>query len=416
MTENVISKTEGHAQFYAHLQSGKIKQAKIIGLDNERFVEKILLGRKYYEAPIIASRICGVCSVTHNITSVKAIEDACKIEVSDQIKNLRRLLLAGQMIQSHALHLYLLILPDFVGANSSFELQGTHPNLFANAIKLKHLADKIIETVAGRTVHPVSNVPGGFKHFPKISDLKKLLIISQEAEQIAYETLKLFLGFDYPDVQRKNIYSSLTLDKEYAFYDGVICDTTGNNWIPKNYHHYIYEELVPYNRAKFGTLKGYNMMVGAMARFNLNRHHFPKSFLSELKKLNITHEFNNPFNNIIAQAIENYYFIILANNLIEQFVKDKIIEESLVEPKDFGNGTSACEAPRGTLFHHYALDIEGYIIKADIITPTVQNLPSIEYDIKNLNQIIEGKNRDEINYLIKMLVRAYDPCITCATH
>ncbi len=416
MAENAVPKIEGHAQFYAHLRSGEIDQARVIGLDGERFVEKILLGRKYFEAPIITSRICGICPVIHNVTSVKAIEDACNIEVSDQIKDLRRLLLAGQMIQSHALHLYLLVLPDFVGASSSFELQNTHPELFKNAVRLKHLADEIVKTVAGRAVHPVSNVPGGFKHFPDKSTLKKVLDTAKESERIAFETLKLFLTFDYPQVNRKNTYSALSSDKEYAFYDGVITDTTGNNWQPKNYRHYIYEELVPYNRAKFGTLKGHTMMVGAMARFNLNWQHFPKSFLAQMQELNISHQFNNPFNNIIAQAIENYYFVILTINLLEKFIKENITEESLVEPKSFGHGTSACEAPRGTLFHHYELDKEGYIIKADIITPTVQNLPSMEYDMKNLSPIIEGKSREEINYLIEMLIRGYDPCITCATH
>ncbi len=416
MAENAVPKIEGHAQFYAHLRSGEIDQARIIGLDGERFVEKILLGRKYFEAPIITSRICGICPVIHNVTSVKAIEDACNIEVSDQIKDLRRLLLAGQMIQSHALHLYLLVLPDFVGASSSFELQNTHSELFKNAVRLKHLADEIVKTVASRAVHPVSNVPGGFKHFPDKSALKKVFDTAKKSEHIAFETLKLFLTFDYPQVARKNIYSALSSDKEYAFYDGVITDTTENSWQPKNYRHYIYEELVPYNRAKFGTLKGHTMMVGAMARFNLNWQHLPKSFLAQMQELNISHQLNNPFDNIVAQANENYYFVILANNLLEKFIKEDITEESLLEPKSFGHGTSACEAPRGTLFHHYELDKEGYIVKADIITPTVQNLPSMEYDMKNLSPILEGKSREEINYLIEMLIRGYDPCITCATH
>ena len=157
-------------------------------------------------------------------------------------------------------------------------------------------------------------------------------------------------------------------------------------------------------------------MVGAMARFNLNRQHLPKTILAQMQELSIPHQFDNPFDNIMAQAIENYYFVLLAKILLEKCIKEDITEESLIEPIKFGTGTSACEAPRGTLFHHYELDKEGYIIKADIITPTVQNLPSMEYDMKNLSPILEGKSRDEINYLIEMLIRGYDPCITCATH
>lgn len=416
MTDKAIPKIEGHAQFYAHLKSGHIDKARVIGLDGERFVEKILLGKSYYSAPIITSRICGICPVIHNVTSVKAVEDACGIIVSDQINNLRQLLLAGQMIQSHALHLYLLVLPDFVGASSSFELQNSQPELFLNAVKLKHLADEIVKTIAGRAVHPVSNVPGGFKHFPRKSELKNLLKIAQEAKSIAYETLKLFLSFDYPKISRKIIYSSLFSGKDYAFFHGDIIDTEDNKWQPKYYRQYIYEELVPYNRAKFATLKGNTMMVGAMARYNLNQNNFPSTFIKQLEEINVPSFFDNPFDNIKAQAIENYYFVILANELIEKFIHENIKEEDLIKPKKFGAGTGACEAPRGTLFHHYEFDKEGYIVKADIITPTVQNLPAMEYDIKNLEPVIQDKSRQEINNLIEMLIRAYDPCITCATH
>lgn len=416
MAENAVPKIEGHATFYAHLRSGNIDEARVIGLDGERFVEKLLLGRKYYEAPIITSRICGICPVIHNVTSVKAIEDACQIKVSSQIKELRKLLLAGQMVQSHALHLYLLVLPDFVGASSSFELQNTHPALFQNAIKLKHFADEIVRVVGGRAVHPVANVPGGFKSFPEKSEMKLLTALAEESENLALETLKLFLTFDYPLISREMVYSALSSEKEYAFYDGDIKDTLGHSYEPQNYRRYIYEELVPYNRAKFGTVKGHIMMVGSMARYNLNRDQLDSSFLKELDSLNIAKHFDNPFDNIIAQAIENYYFVKLAKRLIIDLAKDGIVEENLAPVKRFGKGTSACEAPRGTLFHHYELDSEGYIAKADIITPTVQNLPSMEYDMKQLSPILQGKSRGEVNHLIETLIRGYDPCITCATH
>lgn len=416
MSENAVPKIEGHATFYAHLRSGKIDEARVIGLDGERFVEKLLLGRKYFEAPIITSRICGICPIIHNVTSVKAIEDACDIEVNNQIREIRKLLLAAQMIHSHALHLYLLVLPDFVGASSSFELQNTHPALFANAVKLKHFGDELLRVFAGRATHPISNVPGGMKHFPSQNEINSLIELSLEAENLAYETLKLFLTFDYPTINREIVYSSLSDDREYAFYDGDICDTMGHRYQAKNYRQYIYEELVPYNRAKFGTIKGHTMMVGSIARYNINRDKLDKNFKSELDDLGIAEHFENPFNNIIAQAIENYYFVRMSRQICQRFSKEKLVNEDLVKPKSFGKGTSACEAPRGTLFHHYELDKDGYIIKADIITPTVQNLPAMEFDMKKLSPLFEGKNKDEINHLVEMLIRGYDPCITCATH
>jgi len=416
MSENAVPKIEGHATFYAHLKSGKIDKARVIGLDGERFVEKLLIGKKYYEAPLITSRICGICPIIHSVTSIKAIEEACGIKVSKQIREFRKLLLAAQMIHSHALHLYLLVLPDFVGVSSSFELQNTHPALFQNAVKMKHYADELMRVFAGRATHPITNVPGGFKSFPKKEELLKLRDLGLEAKNIAKETLKLFLSFKYPEVSRKTDYSALKHKSEYAFYDGTISDTQGNNWAPKEYRSYLYEELVPYNRAKFATIRGNIIMVGSVARYNINRKSLGSDFIKELDELKVEKYFDNPFYNIIAQAIENYYFTSFCFDICQNLLSDGIIEEELVKPKDFGVGTSACEAPRGTLFHHYALDKQGYIIKADIITPTVQNLPSMEKDIKLLSPIIKDSSKEELNYLIEMLIRAYDPCITCATH
>ena len=411
-----VPKIEGHATFYTHLRSGRIDQARIIGLDGDRFVEKILFGRKYWEAPIITSRMCGICPVIHNITSAKGVEAALGIKVSGQTETLRKLMLCGQMIQSHALHLYLLVLPDFVGMSSSFELQKNHPDLFADAVALKKYADSIIEKIGGRAVHPVSNVVGGFKKYPSKNTLKELLEEVKNVKEIANKSLALFNTFDYPEISRDHIYSALSHENEYAFYQGEARTTSGSVFEPRNYTKYIYEELVPYNRAKFGTLRGKEMMVGAIARMNINRNYLPKEIKNILKELNIADKFKNPFDNIISQAIELCYFIILSEKIITQLIKDKITEENIIEPKKYSDGATACEAPRGTLFHYYKIDKDGTILKCDIVTPTVQNLPSLEKDMKLLTPLIKDKKPAERNHLIEMLIRAYDPCITCATH
>ena len=411
-----VPKIEGHAAFYAHLRAGRVDEARMIGLENDRFVEKILFGRKYYEAPIITSRICGICPTIHSTTSIRAVEDACSISPTHQTKELRKLLLCGQMIQSHSLHLYLLVLPDFVGASSSFELQKSHPELFQNAITLKRYADAIIDTIGGRAVHPIADVPGGFKHFPEKKKLQNLIKDFKDVAEIARKTVELFASFSYPEVKQDLIYCALT-DKDYAFYEGDIKTSRGNIFQSKNYNHQIYEELRHYTRAKFGTLKGEEMIVGAMARMNLNRKSMGKEVDALIANLNIKKTFDNPFDNVIAQAIENYYFVIESMRLIDYFIKNGIDKKEPVKPpKEFGVGTAACEAPRGTLYHHYELDKDGYIIKCDIITPTVQNLPALEKDMKGLSPIIKDMNVEERVKTIEMLIRAYDPCITCATH
>ncbi|MEI6499073.1 MAG: Ni/Fe hydrogenase subunit alpha [bacterium] len=415
MSEEAIPKIEGHAAFYAHLRSGHVDKAQAIGLENDRFIEKILFGRKYWEAPIITSRICGICPTIHNMTSVRAIEAACNLKPTEQTKKLRKLMLAGQMIQSHSLHLYLLVLPDFVGASSSFELQKSHPELFQNAIELKKYADQIIETIGGRAVHPISNVPGGFKSYPSIEQLKKLQASGQKILDISLATINLFEGFGYPDVKHDMIESALHKDHEFAFYDGEIWNSKGTIFTADEYTKYIHEEIKPYTRAKFGTLKGKVMLVGSLARIKLGLTSLrPIRDIIDTTKL--LDNLDNPFYNSLAQAIENYYFAKLSIDLVDHFIEKGIKKEEVQIPTEYGIGTAACEAPRGTLFHHYELDKNGYIVKADIVTPTVQNLPAIEMDMKNLEPIIGHMNAEDRKVIIEKLIRAYDPCITCATH
>ncbi|MFA7253697.1 MAG: Ni/Fe hydrogenase subunit alpha [Patescibacteria group bacterium] len=409
-----VPKIEGHAAFYAHLRNNEVEKARFIGLENDRFIEKILVGREFWEAPIITSRICGICPVIHNVTSTKAIEAACGITPSDQTIKLRELMLAAQMIQSHSLHLYLLVLPDYVGVSSSFELQKNHPDLFKNAIELKKFADKIIEVIGGRAVHPITNVPGGFKSYPAKSQLKELIGSAQTVIEIAESTLRLFASFDYPEVERKIIDSALHQKGKFAYYEGDIWTSTGQVFEAGNYTDYIDEELKEYTSTKFGTLKGKIMQVGAAARTNLNI--FPNDFVKDiLKELGIKLPFLNPFDNILAQAIENYYFVIHSVELLEELSKS-IKEEHQQLPKKFGIGTAACEAPRGTLFHHYELDDKGRITSCDLVTPTVQNLPALEKDMALFLPKLNDLSVKERNKNIEMLIRAYDPCITCATH
>lgn len=413
MTQNEIPQIEGHAAFYTHLKSGRIDQAKIIGLDGERFVEKILFGRKYWEAPIITSRICGICPVIHNITASKAMESALGVKISRQTTELRELMLCGQMVQSHSLHLYLLVLPQLMGINSSFELQANHPDLFNNAILLKNYADTIIETIAGRAVHPISNTVGGFKAYPTKKRLEQLIKQGETTLSVAENTLRLFATYKFPLITSKMIFSAMKNHGHYAVYEGEIESSNGKVFDADEYKKYIIEELMPYNKAKYATLRGEIFMVGAMARYNTNQEHLSQGTKQLVTELNIPNNFENPFYNILAQAIENYHFVERSIELSKQLY-ETISAEDIIQPKFYKDGAGACEAPRGTLFHYYKVDKNGYIEKADIITPTVQNLSAMENDMKLLNP--KDYSEDELNMFIELLIKSYDPCITCATH
>ena len=319
--ENAIPKIEGPAAFYTHLKNGQVDKARMIGLENDRFVEKILFGKKYWEAPIITSRICGICPTIHSTTSIQAIEKACDITPTKQTVKLRQLMLAAQMIQSHSLHLYLLSAPDFLGVGSSFELQKSHPALFEFAIKLKHYADNILEVIGGRAVHQISDVPGGFKKLPEMDNMRNLIKQSDEIIDISLKTIQLFAKFHVPDLSRETIYSALT-SKKYNIYEGNITTTDSQSFPPEQYHDYIYEELKPYTRAKFGTMKGHVMNVGSIARIKLNYEQMHSEAVKITNEINF--DFNNPFNNNLAQAIEMYHFSIETKKILEEIVKDKI--------------------------------------------------------------------------------------------
>jgi coenzyme F420-reducing hydrogenase alpha subunit len=326
-------------------------------------------------------------------------------------------MLCGQMVQSHSLHLYLLVLPDFVGASSSFELQKSHPEIFRNAIELKRYADKIIEIVGGRAVHPIASVPGGFKSFPKIEELKELSKSFDEITKIADNTARLFANIEMPKIERELVYSSLHRENKYSIYEGDIKTTDGHSFKSSDYTKYVYEELKPYTRAKFATLKNKVMYVGAAARMNINGlESLEEETRSLAKEFGLKTPFNNPFDNTIAQALENHHFVVRSIKLINSFIKNGVEIEDLRPPRHFGVGTAACEAPRGTLFHHYELNKDGFIAKCDLITPTVQSLTAMEGDMLLLNPLLEGLSPNDRVMIIEKLIRAYDPCITCATH
>lgn len=410
-----VPKIEGHALFYLHLKSGRIKDARIIGLQGERFTEKLVRNRNFSDAPVITSRICGICPTIHNLTSIKAIESAMDISVSRQTETFRRLMLMGQMIQSHALHLYLLVLPDYFGIDNAFLMQKEHPEHWRRAVNLKKTGDKIIEVFAGRATHPISSVVGGFTNFPKKDDLYPLLSLLESVIIDAKVTLDLFASLSYPKLTRPSNYLAVTSPSRYDIYDGDIKSSHGQKFSPKNYKQFVKEIIRPYTKTKFGLFESREFMVGAIARLNLSSKNLHVNVKKSLTQLSIALPFTSPFDNVLAQAIEIYHFCQTAKDEVVKIIDDDV----KVEYPDYkikpGAGVGACEAPRGTLYHQYEIDINGIITDCDIVTPTVQNLTSLERDIKIYFPQIKKLTEEEQIRKIEMLVRAYDPCITCAT-
>jgi len=398
ISNNFIAKIEGHGSLKVEWEKNSVKLHVDEG---ERLFEGILVGRTAEEAHWITPRICGVCPIAHNLASLAAIENALGIEISETSQLLRDLMKCGQMIQSHVLHLFFLALPDYIGLDRGTELAKKDKKSFAKALALKEMADEIAYLVAGRNVHPTTTTIGGFHKIPTKKGLEKLLEKIKETEENAEWAVKFFSELKYPE---------LKVDLELvAQKDGKIVSNKKGEASINDYKQNLEEELRGYSTAKFGKFQGREIMVGALARL-ANVEHRVSNIL----------DFRNPFHNNPAQAIEILEFTKQAEEIIEKLLnnyEDGLRSGELRSPSSgTGNGIGVIEAPRGGLYHEIHLDEKGIITYANIITPTVQNLTSIEKSAQALLEQTQNLKKKQRGRLLTMLVRAYDPCITCSVH
>lgn len=400
ITNEFIAKIEGHGSLNVNWENNTVK---LHIHEGERLFEGILVGRTAEEAHWITPRICGICPIAHNLASLAALENALGIKINETTKLLRDLMKAGQMIQSHVLHLFFLSLPDYIGLDKGTELAKKDPKSFKNALFLKEMADEIAFVIAGRNVHPTTTVIGGFHKIPSKKELEKLLEKIKKTEKEAEWAAKFFSNLKYPE---------LKVDLELVSQkDGKIVSNRGKEAPVDDYKQNLEEELRDYSTAKFGKFQGREIMVGALARlsFKKNNDYLPV----QAGKL----DFNNPFHNNLAQAIEIFEFFKEAEKIIEKLLAREM-DTTITKPSENATlkGIGAVEAPRGGLYHEIHLDQNNFITYANIITPTVQNLTSIEKSANALIEQFKEKSIKEKEKLLNMLVRAYDPCITCSVH
>lgn len=419
---NEINKIEGHISFQAALEKGDVQSAKITVEEGARMIEGILIGRNYYEAPIITSRICGICPVVHNLTSIKALEYALGVKISEQTFQLRKIMLAAQIVQSHSLHLYFCSLPDFFCLSDDFKLFNKFPNEGKKAISIRNFANKIVEVIGGRAIHPINSVVGGFNVAPINSDLRDLQKEAGNLLKTAVELAEFFEKLKYPKFSRETIYVSLSDSREYGFYDGDIHENTQNGTrnYTKNKFFDLIKEVESGNVEKRAEIDGKSYMIGAIARVNNNWKKLSlnakKIFLRNKKYLTSY----NHFYNILAQAIEIVHFCEVMEKELNRCRSKSVylpaqagVGRALPKIKlRAGIGAAICEAPRGMLYHSYELDGSGKILNCNIVPPTAQFLNNLEDDMKLYLKDSENASPNRI----KFLIRAYDPCISCATH
>jgi coenzyme F420-reducing hydrogenase alpha subunit len=377
----------------------------------------MVVGRRFEDAPLITSRICGICSPNHVITSIKALEAALGVEVSERTKLLRKLLVYGSFLQNHATHLYILAAPDYVGLPNVFPLADSHPEIVERALRLKRLGNDLTTLVGGRPVHPVTAVVGGFTSEPEEAGLAAYRDLLLGVADDALATVELFASFPVPDFATAGEMLALTSDEDYAIYDGDTAALDAGWRRPcGEYRAFIDETVVGHSNAKHSTVDGRPFLVGSVARANINAGALNDAGRAALAKSGLILPTRNPFHMNVLQAVE----LADASSRCAGYIERLLEMGGSSSPEAFrvraGEGGSATEAPRGTLYHSYRVDNDGIITRGDVITPTAQNLANIESDMRAFAPTVSDRPAEQFALLIEELVRSYDPCLSCAVH
>jgi len=414
---NHIAKMEGHAGFMASVLDGDVKSAKLEVQEGIRLIEGVLIGRYYTDMPIIAQRICGICPVVHNLTSIKALENAMGVQVTPETEKLRAVMELAQIIHSHALHLFFLSLADFLDMDNDIQLVSAYPEETKIAVRLREFGMDIVRVIGGRVIHPLTNEVGGFKKAPEAEALRKIVADSERALRDAVALGEFFKKIKIPDFRRETEYVCLSKKGQYAVYDGDIVSSYGLH-IPVEKFEQDFQELQKQDEViKKVEHNGISYMVGAIARININRSKLNPQASRYLESLNFTFPDYNPFHNILCQMVELIHCVEESTRLIKELLNSDL-EKVVTRPYEIseGAGVAAVEAPRGTLYYHVDVDDKGYVKNVNIITPTAQFLANLEDDVAEyIKEIIDLKDQDKQKKL-RGFIRAYDPCISCAVH
>lgn len=415
---NHIAKIEGHTGFMAKIVKGDIKSAKLEVQEGIRLIEGILIARHFKDMPIIAQRICGICPVVHNLTCIQAIEKALKIEVSIETINLRKLLEWAQIIHSHGLHLFFLSLGDFLDIENDLVLTKKYPKETKKIIQIREFGLELIKIIGGRAIHPLTNEPGGFKKIPSLFEIQKLIKKGEKALSLSLELGEFFSKINIPIFSKISEYVCLKKKGEYAIYDGDIVSNKGLRVPLKKFENNFHEFQKPREIIKRVQSNGKNnYMVGAIARVNNQ----PDELLPKAKKYFKSLDYElpdyNPFHNVLYQMVEIIHFIEESIKML-YVLTDSNLGNALTKKYKIqkGTGIGAIEAPRGTLYYHVNIGSNGYIKKVNIITPTAQFLSHLEDNARiYLSQILNLTDKEREKKL-RALIRAYDPCVSCAVH
>jgi sulfhydrogenase subunit alpha len=411
-----LTRVEGHGDIVVDVENGEIKKCQFEVVEAPRFFEAFVRGRPYTEVNHITSRICGICSVGHSTASVEATEKALGVKLTKQAEILRKLNLHGEIIDSHVLHTYYLVAPDFLGIDDVIPLLEMNPDVLMRALRIKKLSGDLCAMIGGRHTHPCALVVGGFTRTPTERELRDMQARLVEACADMDETVALFSTLPWPEFERETEYVSLQKDSEYAFVGGTVVTSDGFSYPIEEYKKVTNEWCVPFSTAKWAKHNRESYMVGALARFNNNYDQLHPKAKEAAKKLGLEPICYNSFLNSAAQVVEMVHCVEDAIELIDKLLTRGVKPEGPAPVQTTsGEGAGSCDVPRGILFHHYVYE-DGICQEANCVIPTNQNWANVNADLKAFLPQTLDRPEEEIRHLLEMLVRAYDPCISCSTH
>jgi coenzyme F420-reducing hydrogenase alpha subunit len=407
-----LSKIEGHASLSIKVRNGMLLDVQLKISDNKRFYTQAIRGKPCLNVPLLVSRICGTCSFAHLICCTEAVEKAIKIKPTEQTMLLRKLAMYGTVLRDHAMHLYFFCLPDIFGKDSALDFEGREKEFLHHALHMKAAGNSLATLVAGRAVHPTSAVVGGFTSIPKKGGIVAVVKQLKEVRPYVFDLIDIFFRNDW-EFKRDTDFVAL-VTKDFSFLEGEIRSTEGLHVQEQDYFDHLQRIVIPYSQASAYEFEGKEYMVGALARINLSKHNLHKDVRKDVGRYLLPFPSNNIFHNNLAQAIEMLHCIDHSIELLEtmEFKQERPV---VAVPKK-GIGVGVIEAPRGTLYYMMNIDNFGRIIDGNLVIPTAQNQINMQNDIWDLVEHNLDKSKEEIQQKVERLIRAYDPCMSCATH
>jgi sulfhydrogenase subunit alpha len=412
---DTLARLEGEGSLYIKIVGERVADVKLKIYEPPRLFEAFLRGRHYSEAADITARICGICPVAYQMSAVHAIERALGVRIDPAVRLLRRLFYCGEWIESHTLHIFMLHAPDFLGYPDVIAMAVDHRSVVERALRLKKIGNRIVQLLGGREIHPISAAVGGFYRVPTKHELTELVRDLEWALEASLETVRWTASLEFPNFEQDYEFVALRHPDEYPFNEGRLVSNRGLDIDAAEYEDHFAELQVKHSNALHSVVRGRgSYLVGPLARFNLNFDKLPEVARTAALEVGLRPPVKNIFRSIVVRAVELVLACAEALRAIDEYEPPAAPHAD--SPNRTGVGQAITEAPRGILYHRYALNEKGLIVTARIVPPTSQNLRQIEDDLREYAARLVAWPIAEATWKCEQAVRSYDPCISCATH